>query len=127
MRETSREKIQILRKVQQIQMLIPNAQSCKHATLKTRQIYGWLLSKLIRVCYRLSCRLLGVLHADFQSVSYLTDFSGSVSHHSLHYRCVLNMPADINKARSKRQKKILAEMNVRHDGKIAMQIIDSTT
>lgn len=63
----------------------------------------------------------GTPHADFQQsfmqvthpVSYLSDLPGSLFHHSLHYRCVLNMPADMKKSHIQNTK--TDYMNGRHE------------
>ncbi len=96
-------------------MLNPNAESRKLADF--RACYSEDRADSSGPLWALMQTFMSVLHADLQPVSYLADFPGRVSHHSLHYRCVLNMPAGINKARSRRQKDKLARMNVKHDRK----------
>lgn len=66
------------------QMLNPNAWSCKLVdfTACYSEDQADLQRSVVRIHqirYRLSCRLLAVLHADFQPVSYLADSPGSFS------------------------------------------------
>lgn len=52
-----------------IQMLgVVNLRTLQHASLRTGRILRLFVVKIHQVHYRLSCRLLAVLHADFQPV-----------------------------------------------------------